>query len=90
MHNSEAGGIQIKKKIVEITLFGQLTDIAGSNTITVNNCADTDSLVNRINVLYPAMKGVKYLIAVNKKVMQTNTAISENSMVALLPPFSGG
>jgi molybdopterin converting factor small subunit len=36
------------------------------------------------------MSGVKYIIAVDKKVIQENTVISETSNVALLPPFSGG
>ena len=75
---------------MEVILFGQLTDITGSNTIVVDNIADTDSLVETINRLYPAMAGVKYLIAVNKKVVQHNTAITEAGTVALLPPFSGG
>ena len=75
---------------VKIILFGQLTDITGSDTIAVNNISDTDGLVMEINKLYPAMSGVKYIIAVDKKLIQENTVIGETSNVALLPPFSGG
>jgi molybdopterin converting factor small subunit len=32
----------------------------------------------------------KYVIAVDKKVANENTTLTENSIVALLPPFSGG
>ena len=75
---------------MEIILFGQLTDIAGSSSITINNAADTDSLVKEVNKLYPSITGVKYRIAVNKKIISDNTAITETSNIALLPPFSGG
>lgn len=71
-------------------MFGQLTDIAGSSSITINNAADTDSLVKEVNKLYPSITGVKYRIAVNKKIISDNTAITETSNIALLPPFSGG
>ena len=73
-----------------IILFGQLTDITGSNTITVNGVADTDSLVKEVNKLFPSMINVKYRIAVNKKIISDNTEITESSNIALLPPFSGG
>ena len=75
---------------VEIILFGQLTDIAGHDTVTVENISDTDGMVKEIDKLYPSMSGVKYLIAVDKKVIQENTVIGETNKVALLPPFSGG
>ena len=75
---------------MKIILFGQLTDIAGSDSIAVDAVRDTDSLVTEINKLYPAMKGVKYIIAVDKKIARVNTTIAETSSVALLPPFSGG
>ncbi|MEO5594326.1 MAG: MoaD/ThiS family protein [Chitinophagaceae bacterium] len=74
----------------KIILFGQLTDITGNDTIAVNNISDTDSLVTELNKLYPAMIGVKYIIAIDKKVIQENTVIQETSTIALLPPFSGG
>ena len=74
----------------KIILFGQLTDITGNDTIAMNNISDTDSVVTELNKLYPAMIGVKYIIAVDKKVIQENTVIQETSTIALLPPFSGG
>ena len=75
---------------VKIILFGQLTDIAGHDMVAVENIPDTDGLVKEINKLYPSMSGVKYIIAVDKKIIQENTVIGETSNVALLPPFSGG
>ena len=75
---------------MEIILFGQLTDITGSNTIAVETATDTDGLVSALNKLYPAMTDIKYIIAVDKKIIRANTIISETSNIALLPPFSGG
>jgi len=75
---------------VEIMLFGQLTDIAGNNKMLLHDVSDTDELVQAVNTLYPAMAGIKYIIAVNKKTIHANTILNETTSVALLPAFSGG
>ena len=74
---------------VKIILFGMLADIAG-NSVSADDVTDTDSLVKALHKDYPALKNVKYVIAVNKQVINSNTLLNENSEVALLPPFSGG
>jgi molybdopterin synthase sulfur carrier subunit len=74
---------------MHIILFGQLADIAG-NSVFVNNVADTDSLISALHNTYPALAEAKYVVAVNKQVITSNTLLNENSVVALLPPFSGG
>jgi len=56
----------------------------------LENIADTNSLVIELHDLYPALAKAKYAIAVDKKVVNENTTLTENSIVALLPPFSGG
>lgn len=74
---------------VNIIIFGQLTDIAG-NSLSLDGIADTNQLVNKLNELYPALADKKYLVAVDKKVISQNTALTSRNIVALLPPFSGG
>ena len=74
---------------LKVILFGKLADIAG-NSVSVDDVADTDSLVNRLHKDYPALADAKYLIAVDKQVIKENTSLNSNSVVALLPPFSGG
>ena len=74
---------------VNIIIFGRLTDIVGSSLV-LGNVADTNSLVKELHILYPALAEAKYVIAVDKKLVNENTTLSENSIVALLPPFSGG
>jgi len=74
---------------VKIILFGKLADIAGGS-VSVNNVTDTDSLINVLHKDYPEIANIKYVIAVDKQVINGNTALNKKSMVALLPPFSGG
>jgi molybdopterin converting factor small subunit len=74
---------------LEVLMFGRLADIAG-NSFTVKDVADTDRLINTLHEAYPALAETKYVIAVNKQVITSNTLLNEDSVVALLPPFSGG
>lgn len=74
---------------LKIIMFGRLADIAG-NAVSVNDVTDTDSLVNELNKKYPGLSNTKYVIAVNKEIIKENTPLNKKSIVALLPPFSGG
>jgi molybdopterin converting factor small subunit len=74
---------------VKIILFGKLADIAG-NSVSLDDVADTDSLVIALHKNYPALANAKYVIAVDKQIIKENTGVNNNSTVALLPPFSGG
>lgn len=70
-------------------MFGRLADIAG-NTIAIDDVKDTDALVNELNKKYPALSNARYVIAVNKQIIKEKTVLDNSSVVALLPPFSGG
>jgi sulfur-carrier protein len=74
---------------MQIILFGRLAEITGG-PVSVNDAADTDSLIRDLHKTYPALADSKYMIAVNKEIVNVNTILDENSVVALLPPFSGG
>ncbi len=74
---------------VKIILFGKLADIAGGS-VSADNVADTDSLINALEKEYPEFTKTKFLIAVDKQVIKENTVLNKKSTVALLPPFSGG
>ena len=75
---------------IQVMIFGQLTDIVNGNTLTLSGIADTDNLVKELNKQYPALAQAKYIIAVDKQTVTTNTNLKDGSTVALLPPFSGG
>ena len=74
---------------MHIILFGRLVDIAGSS-VFVNGVEDTDSLISALHNTYPGLAQAKFVIAVDKRVITSNTLLNEESVVALLPPFSGG
>ena len=75
---------------VNVIVFGQLTDILGHGAVTVNDVADTSQLIHRLQERYPALVNAPYIIAVDKQIVNTNTALTGNNTVALLPPFAGG
>jgi molybdopterin converting factor small subunit len=74
---------------IQIIIFGQLAEITGKS-LTVAGIVDTNSLVAYLHKNFPALEKVKYKIAVDKKLVNQNTLLTENCEVALLPPFSGG
>ena len=74
---------------IKIILFGKLAEIV-RGSVSVDNVADTDSLIDALHKDYPEFTKTKYVIAVDKQVIKENTILNNNSTVALLPPFSGG
>jgi len=52
--------------------------------------SNTDELLAALKQQYPSLGTAKFVVAVDKKIIQGNTALAANSSIALLPPFSGG
>jgi len=75
--------------VVSVIAFGSLTEIVGEQ-LSLDDVRDTNALVNKLNVRFPELKNSKYLVAVNKKMINANTALNGNDTIALMPPFSGG
>lgn len=75
---------------INIIVFGQLTDIIGNDNLVVSDTKNTDSLMEQLHKLYPALADTKFLMAVDKQLITANTILTNNSTIALLPPFSGG
>lgn len=75
---------------VQILLFGRLTELLGQSQLLLADVADTNAVTTRLGQEYPALKQVKYQIAVNQTVIQGNQLLSDGMTVALMPPFSGG
>jgi len=72
---------------VKIILFGQLSDIAGGDSLVLEAVTDTNELQQRLLQQYPALAASKYIIAVDKQLVQENTRLHENNSIALLPPL---
>ncbi|QBN18014.1 MoaD/ThiS family protein [Flavobacterium nackdongense] len=75
---------------INLLAFGQIAEITGKSTWKISEVEDTNALIQKLEEEFPALVKMKYSIAVNKKVVQTNTIISDKDTIALLPPFSGG
>ena len=74
---------------INIIIFGQLCEILGEKLV-IENISDTESLQQALHKKFPDLANFKYVMAVNKKQITTNTVLNEEAVVALLPPFSGG
>ena len=73
---------------VKVISFGQLAEITGNDFIA--EVTDTGQLITLLRDRYHMPGNIKYLIAVNKKVVNQNTSLNADDSVALLPPYSGG
>jgi molybdopterin converting factor small subunit len=74
---------------VKIQLYGQLKQITGASEI-ITDATDTDALIKDVAARYPLLKNLTCLIAIDRNIVQTNTAIKAGQELALLPPYSGG
>lgn len=75
---------------IKVLVFGQLTDITGSSELSLSNFSTSEELLEMLVHKYPSLADSKFAMALNKQVITQNTTLPENSIVALLPPFSGG
>jgi molybdopterin converting factor small subunit len=75
---------------IKILLFGQLADVIGADSITLENVKDTTQLVQQLKNLYPSLAELPYAIAVDMNFVNENTSLNHDSVIALLPPYSGG
>lgn len=75
---------------IKLLFFGQITDIIGVSSLEMKAVNNTDTLQLLLENQFPELQTIAYAIAVNKKIIQENTTLIHNDIVALLPPFSGG
>lgn len=75
---------------VQILSFGKVKELVNDGVLELEEATDTDKFNQLLQARYPALKGMKYAIAVNQKMVTENTALPAGATVALLPPFSGG
>ena len=76
--------------MVEIRFFGQLSDITNTESVFLENLTDTDTAMNKVIEMYPLLKDATFKMALNNKLVNENSALAENSVIAFMPPYSGG
>ncbi len=75
---------------INVLAFGQVVDITGKGSMKISDVKNTDELNQLLVKTFPQLRTIKYLIAVNKKIIRENTILEHEDTIALLPPFSGG
>lgn len=75
---------------INLLVFGQIADITGKNSWKISGVHNTDNLLQKLIIDFPALKSLSYSIAVNKVIIRENTLLANDDTVAILPPFSGG
>ena len=76
---------------INILFFGSLIDVAGGESeIQLEDVHDIDSTICVLFEKYPVLNDYTFRIAVNQKILSDNQTLSDNDVVALLPPFAGG
>ena len=74
---------------INVLVFGQFRDLIGEQ-LSIEDMQDTDALVLFLHEKYPALLEQKYMLAVDKTLVVKNIPLTNESMVALMPAFSGG
>ncbi len=75
---------------INIIAFGKIADLIASRNCKVADVQSTEALRAKLENDFPNLRGMSYLIAVNKQIATLDTPLTAGAEVALLPPFSGG
>jgi molybdopterin synthase sulfur carrier subunit len=74
---------------ISVLPFGQIAEITGAEPFQLI-ATDTDEIQRVLAERFPDLHRKHYALAVDKVIVKTNTQVNSNSIIALLPPFSGG
>ena len=79
---------------VNVKFFASIREIVGKGelTLSLETNATVSDLRRMLLDLYPALASIRIpiMVAVNRRIADENTVLSNKDEVALLPPVSGG
>lgn len=75
---------------VEILSFGKIAGVISSQHLDISGIMDTDAFKVFLENRFSEMSTMKYMLAINNNIVQRNSPISDNDVIAIMPPFSGG
>lgn len=75
---------------VQVLFFGQLTDITGTDQLVLAQVATTTQLEQELLLRYPALASVPFTLALDHQLVTQEQLLTQESVVACMPPFSGG
>jgi len=75
-----------------IHYFGQSAEIANcsSDTLEFAKGNTVRNVLDGIYARHPGLRQINIRLAINKKMADSSEVVSEDAMVAVLPPFAGG
>ena len=82
--------MKIEKMHIEIISFGKISELMDNQTIEIEGVGNTDELQQYLEKKYPALKEMKYKLALDKNIVQQNAQLKNHDCIAIMPPFSGG
>ena len=75
---------------IEVISFGKIAELITIKKLILDTILDTDEFRKYLEETYPELKKLKYKLAVDKQIVQENRKLMDGSIVAIMPPFSGG
>jgi len=75
---------------IEIISFGKIAELVNLKNLNIDGIKDTDGLQKQLEAAFPKLKETKYKLALNKQIIHVNSPLASGSVVAIMPPFSGG
>lgn len=75
---------------IQIIAFGKISDIITDQNLELSGINDTDELKVYLENRFSALSGVKYKLALNKKIVQSKQELTDQDTLVLMSPFSGG
>ena len=75
---------------IKILFFGILAEVAGADSINVEDQPDLNHLTELVLNKFPEIRHYNYRVSVNRVLVDGNPNLNEGDEVAFLPPFAGG
>jgi len=75
---------------IRLKAFGMLAEKIGTDSLEIENPGSSEALKRQLLQQIPELQSLTFRMAVDRKLIQAETAISTGQEIALLPPFSGG
>ncbi len=75
---------------IKVLFFGEATDRVGCSALVVKDILTTNALKSFLLKTYPHLMGLKFGLALNKRLVLEDLQLKDQDVIAILPPFSGG
>lgn len=75
---------------LSVLFFGQLAEYTGQSSLELSGIEDTEAARQLLLDLYPKIRLIPFLLALDKEIVSDNIKLTGNHTLALLPPYAGG